>query len=341
MTSVFLSGASGYIGKHITLQLLNQGYTVRASVRSSAKADEVIAAVKPHLVDAAAINALSIVELDLLSDTGWTEALQGMDVLMHTASPFSIDKVKDENVLIRPAVDGTLRALRAAHAAGVKRVILTSSVAAIQGVELEQGATDYDESNWTDISSALGRDPYTKSKTLAEKAAWDYMASEAPEIALTTINPSMVLGAPLDRNYGTSVSVLERILDAKDPAMPDLAFSIVDVQDVAMMHVKSIDMKAAEGQRYIAASNAITFIEIAKILKKTFPNKKIVTRKAPKLLMYVLALFDGQIKSILPMLGKPVRINSKKAQAAFAFDFIDVEKSIVETGTFLMAGTGK
>ena len=341
MTSVFLSGASGYIGKHITLQLLNQGYTVRASVRSSAKADEVIAAVKPHLVDAAAINALSFVELDLLSDTGWTEALQGMDVLMHTASPFSIDKVKDENVLIRPAVDGTLRALRAAHAAGVKRVILTSSVAAIQGVELEQGATDYDESNWTDISSALGRDPYTKSKTLAEKAAWDYMASEAPEIALTTINPSMVLGAPLDRNYGTSVSVLERILDAKDPAMPDLAFSIVDVQDVAMMHVKSIDMKAAEGQRYIAASNAITFIEIAKILKKTFPNKKIVTRKAPKLLMYVLALFDGQIKSILPMLGKPVRINSKKAQAAFAFDFIDVEKSIVETGTFLIANTGK
>lgn len=341
MTSVFLSGASGYIGKHITLQLLNQGYTVRASVRSSAKADEVIAAVKPHLVDAAAINALSIVELDLLSDTGWTEALQGMDVLMHTASPFSIDKVKDENVLIRPAVDGTLRALRAAHAAGVKRVILTSSVAAIQGVELGQGSADYDESNWTDVSSALGRDPYTKSKTLAEKAAWDYMASEAPEIALTTINPSMVLGAPLDRNYGTSVSVLERILDAKDPAMPDLAFSIVDVQDVAMMHVKSIDMKAAEGQRYIAASNAITFIEIAKILKKTFPNKKIVTRKAPKLLMYVLALFDGQIKSILPMLGKPVRINSKKAQAAFAFDFIDVEKSIVETGTFLMAGTGK
>ena len=341
MTSVFLSGASGYIGKHITLQLLNQGYTVRASVRSSAKADEVIAAVKPHLVDAAAINALSIVELDLLSDTGWTEALRGVDVLMHTASPFSIDKVKDENVLIRPAVDGTLRALRAAHAAGVKRVILTSSVAAIQGVELEQGATDYDETNWTDVSTALGRDPYTKSKTLAEKAAWDYIASEAPEIALTTINPSMVLGAPLDRNYGTSVSVLERILDAKDPAMPDLAFSIVDVQDVAMMHVKSIDMKAAEGQRYIAASNAITFIEIAKILKKTFPNKKIVTRKAPKLLMYVLALFDGQIKSILPMLGKPVRINSKKAQAAFAFDFIDVEKSIVETGTFLMAGIGK
>jgi len=341
MTSVFISGASGYIGKHITLQLLNQGYTVRASVRSQAKADEVIAAVTPHLANAAAINSLSFVELDLLSDSGWTEALQGVDVLMHTASPFSIDKIKDENVLIRPAVDGTLRALRAAHAAGVKRVILTSSVAAIQGVELGQGATDYDESNWTDVSSPLGRDPYTKSKTLAERAAWDYVSTEAPEIALTTINPSMVMGAPLDRNYGTSVSVLERILDAKDPAMPDLTFSVVDVQDVAMMHVKSIDMKETEGQRYIAASSPITFVEIAKLLKRTFPNKKIVTRQAPKALILLLALFDAQIKSIVPSLGKPVRISSKKAQAAFDFDFIDIEKSIVETGTFLMAKTGK
>jgi len=341
MSSVFVSGASGYIGKHITLQLLNEGYTVRASVRSTAKSNEVIAAVKPHLVDPAAINALSFVELDLLSDDGWTEALQGIDVLMHTASPFTIDKVKDENVLIRPAVDGTLRALRAAHAAGVKRVILTSSVAAIEGVELGQGATAHDETNWTDVSSPLGSDPYTKSKTLAERAAWDYIANEAPEIAMTTINPVMVLGAPLDRNYGASVSVLERVLDAKDPAMPDIAFSIVDVQDVAMMHVSSIGMKEAEGQRYIAASDTMTFVDIAKVLKRTFPNKKIVTRQAPKFLMLLLSLFDAQIRSIVPRLGKPIRINSKKAQSAFGFSFIGVEQSIVETATFLMAETGK
>ena len=341
MTSVFLSGASGYIGKHITLKLLNNGYTVRASVRSSAKADEVIAAVTPHLLDPVTINSLSFVELDLLSDSGWTEALQNIDVLMHTASPFTVGEVKDENVLIRPAVDGTLRALRAAHAAGVKRVVLTSSVAAIQGVELDDGVSDYDESCWTDVSSPLGNDAYTKSKTLAEKAAWEYIATEAPEISMTTINPSMVLGAPLDNNYGTSVSILERVLDAKDPAMPDLAFSIVDVRDVAAMHVGSIAMKSAEGQRFIAASDAITFIEIAKLLKRTFPDRKIVTRRAPKLLMYVLALFDGQIKSILPMLGKPVRISSKKAQSTFDMKFMDVEQSIIETAKFLVANSAK
>ena len=123
--------------------------------------------------------------------------------------------------------------------------------------------------------------------------------------------------------------------------MPDLAFSIVDVRDVAAMHVRSIAMKDAEGQRYIAASDAITFIEIAKLLKRTFPEKKIVTRRAPKLLMHVLALFDGQIKSILPMLGKPVRISSKKAQSGFDMKFIDVETSIVETAKFLVAHSGK
>ena len=341
MTSVFLSGASGYIGKHITLKLLNNGYTVRASVRSSAKADEVIAAVTPHLLDPVTINSLSFVELDLLSDSGWTEALQNIDVLMHTACTFTVGEVKDENVLIRPAVDGTLRALRAAHAAGVKRVVLTSSVAAIQGVELDDGVSDYDESCWTDVSSPLGNDAYTKSKTLAEKAAWEYIATEAPEISMTTINPSMVLGAPLDNNYGTSVSILERVLDAKDPAMPDLAFSIVDVRDVAAMHVGSIAMKSAEGQRFIAASDAITFIEIAKLLKRTFPDRKIVTRRAPKLLMYVLALFAGQIKSILPMLGKPVRISSKKAQSTFDMKFMDVEQSIIETAKFLVANSAK
>ena len=294
-----------------------------------------------HLIDPVTINSLSFVELDLLSDSGWTEALQNIDVLMHTASPFTVGEVKDENVLIRPAVDGTLRALRAAHAAGVKRVVLTSSVAAIQGVELDDGVSDYDESCWTDVSSPLGNDAYTKSKTLAEKAAWEYIATEAPESSMTTLNPSMVLGAPLDNNYGTSVSILERVLDAKDPAMPDLAFSIVDVRDVAAMHVGSIAMKSAEGQRFIAASDAITFIEIAKLLKRTFPDRKIVTRRAPKLLMYVLALFDGQIKSILPMLGKPVRISSKKAQSTFDMKFMDVEQSIIETAKFLVASSAK
>ena len=337
MTTVFLTGASGYIGKHITLQLLNAGYTVRASVRSSSKRAEVVEALRSHLADPAlAETHLSFVELDLTSDAGWAEALVGVDALLHTASPFTIDPVKDEDVLIRPAVDGTLRALRAAHAAGVRRVVLTSSVAAIQGRQLPETMAEFDESMWTDVNSPLGSDPYTKSKTLAEEAAWEFVSQEAPEMLLTTINPSLVLGAPLDRNYGTSVAVLERLLSAKDPALPDVSFSIVDVKDVATLHVLSLDLAETAGQRYIAAAGALTFIEMAKVLKTAYPKRKIVTRQAPKFLLQVLALFDGQIKSILPSLGKRVGISSAKAQSAFALQFIAPEQSIVETAAFLL-----
>ena len=266
MTTVLLTGASGYIGKHIALQLLEAGYTVRASVRSNAKADEVVAALTAHLSDATAMSRLTFVHLDLTSDEGWTAALEGIDVLLHTASPFSVDKVKDENVLIRPAVDGTLRALRAAKAAGVTRVVVTSSNAAIQGAVVPAGPVTFDETFWTDVTSPIGRDPYTKSKTLAERAAWDFVATEAPDINLTTINPGLVVGAPLDRNYATSVEVIERVLAAKDPAMPDLSFPLVDVRDVAAMHVRCIDRPATFGQRYLAAAGTYSFVQIARTL---------------------------------------------------------------------------
>ena len=337
MTTVFLTGASGYIGKHITLQLLNAGYSVRASVRSSAKGAEVIDALRAHLSDPNVANThLSFVELDLESDSGWSEALQGVDALLHTASPFTIDPVSDENVLIRPAVDGTLRALRAAHAAGVGRVVLTSSVAAIQGRELPEGVTEFDESMWTDVTSPRGNDPYTKSKTLAEQAAWNFVKHEAPEMLLTTINPSLVLGAPLDRNFGTSVAVLERLLSAKDPALPDVSFSIVDVKDVAAMHVRSLEIAETAGERYVASAGALTFIDMATILKAAYPKRKIVTRRAPKFLLQILALFDSQIKAILPSLGKRVRISSTKAQTAFALEFITPKQSVVDTAAFLL-----
>ena len=190
MTKVLITGASGYIGKHVTLQLLNQGYEVRASVRKLSKSAEVRDAVTPHLIDSNNLNSrLTFVELDLEKDSGWSEALSGVDVLLHTASPFPLVSPKDENDLIRPAVDGTLRALKAAKAAGVKRVILTSSVAAIYGCELPAGVSAYDETFWSDVNHPVGRVAYTKSKTLAEKAAWDFVKIDAPEIALTTINP--------------------------------------------------------------------------------------------------------------------------------------------------------
>lgn len=337
MTKVLLTGASGYIGKHIALQLLNQGYEVRASVRNFAKSSEVISAVTPHLLDVSNLESrLTFVELDLERDGGWSEALQGVDLLMHTASPFPLGSPKDENDLIRPAVDGTLRALKAAHAAGVKRVILTSSVAAVYGIELPKGATAFDESMWTDVNHPIGRGAYTKSKTLAERAAWDYVKNSAPEIALTTINPVLVLGAPLDKNFGSSISLVERILKGKDPMLPDLRFSIVDVRDVAQMHVQAIKNDATKGERILAASGTMSFVEIAQYLKSIYPKSKIKTGQAPTALIKILSLFDSSIKGIIPMLGKPMATSGAKATRVLGISFIPVEVTLRESAAYLI-----
>jgi dihydroflavonol-4-reductase len=337
MKKVLITGASGYIGKHITLQLLNQGYEVRASVRNLSKSAEVISAVEPGLVDKSKLDKrLTFVELDLEKDAGWDVALTGIDVLMHTASPFPIASPKDENELIRPAVEGTLRALRAAKSAGVKRVILTSSVAAIYGCELPAGKTEYDETMWTDVTHPIGEGAYTKSKTLAEKAAWDFVKNQAPEIALTTINPVLVLGAPLDKNFGSSISLVERILKGKDPMLPDTRFSIVDVRDVAQMHVAAISNDATMNERLLAASATYSFVGIAKYLKSVYPMSKAKTTQAPSALIKVLSLFDGDIKTILPMLGKPMLISGAKATKILGINFIPAEVAIRESAEYLV-----
>jgi dihydroflavonol-4-reductase len=337
MTKVLLTGSSGYIGKHITLQLLTSGYEVRASVRNGAKQAEVIQAMGAHLpADFDLSSKLSFVELDLDRDAGWDSALAGVDVLIHSASPFPIASPKDENELIRPAVEGTRRALRAAHSAGVSRVILTSSVAAIYGNDLPNGKSEFDETMWSDVNHAVGRVPYAKSKTLAEQAAWDYIAAEAPEIELTTINPVLVAGAPLDQNFGSSVSVVQRILNGKDPMLPDLSFSIVDVKDVAAMHVRAIGTDASKGQRFIASAGSRTFVSMAKSLKTAFPNRKISSIQAPSALIRFLALFDGEIKAVLPTIGKHIDVNSSKAKNVLGINFIPVEKSLVETASYLL-----
>jgi dihydroflavonol-4-reductase len=337
MTTVLLTGSSGFIGKHITLRLLTEGYEVRASVRNRAKADEVRAAMVTHLPEGVDLDAaLSFIELDLESDAGWDDAIAGVDVLVHSASPFPIASPTDENDLIRPAVEGTLRALRAAHSAGVTRVILTSSVAAIYGTDLPAGATEFDESVWTDVTHPVGRVPYTKSKTLAEKAAWDYIATEAPEIALTTINPVLVTGAPLDRHYGSSVSVVERILVGKDPMLPDLSFSLVDVADVAAMHVIAIGSEAAHGQRLIACAGSRTFVQLARTLKTAFPGRKISTVQAPNFVIRFLALFDAEVRAVLPTLGKHIGANSSKATRVLGINFVTPEDSLIASANYLL-----
>jgi dihydroflavonol-4-reductase len=237
--------------------------------------------------------------------------------------------------LIIPAVQGTLRALSAAHKAGVKRVVLTSSIAAIYGSELPQGKSAFDETMFTDVNHPVGKQAYTKSKALAESAAWDYVRNSAPEIQLTTINPVLVLGAPLDGNFGSSVAIIERILKGSDPMLPDLTFSIVHVEDVAKMHILALKNSEANSQRFIASASAMSFVEIAKLLKAGFPKKKIKTLQAPDLIIRFLSLFDADIRAVLPLLGNRTPVNASKAESILGIKFISAESTVIETANFL------
>lgn len=333
---VLLTGASGYIAKHVAAALLNKGYQVRGSVRSLARGAEVRAAVAPELADATGLDhRLTFVALDLAADDGWDAALEGVDVLMHTASPFPLEQPKNENEIIRPAVDGTLRALRAAHKAGVTRVVMTSSVVAISPGRLPAGKAAHTEADWTDILDPIVS-AYGKSKTLAERAAWDFVAKEAPGMALTTINPSLVIGPPLDQNYGTSVSLIERILAAKDPMLPNICFGCVDVRDVAAMHVAVLDKAETAGERFIASDRTMTFVEIAKALKAGLPDRKIVTRQAPSFVFRLLARFDKSIKTILPILDQRDEFSNAKARDRLGITFRDTRESMVDTAKTLL-----
>ena len=340
MTKVLLTGASGYIGKHITLQLLNQGYEVRASVRSLEKTAEIIDALSGHLQDAKTLNTnLTFVELSLDSDSGWNDAMADIDVVIHSASPFPLVIPADENELIRPAVDGTLRAFKAAKKAGVKRVILTSSNAAVFGRDLPKGATEFDETMWTDINHQIGCAPYRKSKTLAERAAWDFIKNEAPEIALTVINPSLVIGAPLDNKFGSSMAIIDQLIQGTRRMLPNLRVGIVDVKDVARMHVDSIKIDATKGERILASTGTLSLVEIAKIIKADNPEIKVITRRAPTWLLKLRAIFKKDQKPGLLLVGRPNLISNAKARSLFAFNFIQPKVSIKESAKFLIANS--
>jgi dihydroflavonol-4-reductase len=334
--TILVTGASGFIAKHVVLHCLGAGHRVRASVRSPARQAEVTDALRPHLALADALDRLSFVNLDLDRDAGWRDALTGIDALLHTASPFPLSQPRDADDLIRPAVDGTLRALRAARDAGVERVVVTSSVASIMYAGFPGIRRPYTEADWTDGTLAA-LTPYTRSKALAERAAWDFVAREAPGMRLTAINPGLVLGEPLDDRYGTSLRVVERLLAGKDPAVPDVTFSLVDVADVARMHVRALDVPAAEGRRFLASGGTLTFAEMASVLRQAFPARKVVTRRAPSLLIRLLGLFDPSVRTILPDLGRRIEFSTEAARDVLGMQFADPRDVVVRSGRALVA----
>ena len=319
MTKVFVTGASGFIAKHILRELLENEYQVRASVRSDRRKDE-LQALFPDA-------ALEFATLDLTRDDGWQDALKGCDVLIHTASPFPLTEPKDPQDLIRPAVDGTLRAMHAAKDAGIKRVVLTSSCAAIYKQADKPKMSPSDETNWTSPDEpSVGA--YEASKTLAERAAWDF-AAENPDIALTTINPGAVFGPPMDARYGSSLELVEQLMTGKVPMAPPADMVAVDVRDVARMHVSAIDLEATRGERFAAASGTHRFLEFGDILKGWDSSLKTPEREAPVWMLRIMGLFSKDVKAVLGNVGRTLAVSGAKAERTFGFEFTPVKDALI------------
>jgi nucleoside-diphosphate-sugar epimerase len=335
---ILLTGISGFIAGHVALALLEKGFAVRGSVRNLGKADAVRSTLARHGADT---SKLDFVALDLLDDRGWQEAAAGCRFMLHTASPFVIATPRDRNELIRPAVEGTERALRAALAAGVERVVLTSSVAAIA---YGHGAreTTFTAADWT----VLGKpdvSAYTESKTRAERRAWEMMDAAGARNRLVTINPALVLGPLLDEDPGTSATVVQRLLKGSIPALPRISFGIVDVRDVAEAHVAAMTAPGVGGSRIPMSQATLFMAEMADTIRTAVPDAagKVPRRTLPDWGMKLFALFDEGARGIVGDLGKRRLLDSTPATNLLGRPLRTAEEAISATAKSFVAMAGR
>lgn len=335
MTTVLVTGGSGFIANHTILQLLSAGHKVRTTVRNLNRESDVRRMLKIGGADPG--DQLSFVAADLMSDSGWPAAVSGCEYVLHIASPFPSTVPKDEDELIIPAREGALRVLRASRDAGVKRVVMTSSFAAI-GYGHPQQQTPFTEKDWTDPTKSDVM-PYTKSKTLAERAAWEFIQHEGAGLELAVVNPVGVFGPVLGPDYATSVLVIQRMLDGTLPGLPHMNFGIVDVRDVADLHLRAMTNPAASGERFLAVTGEFMWlIEIARFLKARLGERarRVPTRELPDWLVRLARFKDSAVRQIIPELGKWKSASSEKAQSILGWSPRSREESILDTAESLI-----
>ena len=329
--TVLVTGGSGFIGSYCILDLLRGGYGVRTTVRSPDREGAV-----RELLGAESADALTFATADLTSDEGWPEAVAGCDYVLHVASPFPLGPPKHEDDLIVPAREGALRVLGAARDAGVRRVVLTSSFAAI-GYGRPPPGRPFTEEDWTDPEGE-GVSAYAKSKTLAERAAWDFVQSDGgPELAV--VNPVGVYGPVLGPDFSTSIELVKRLLEGSIPGLPNVAFGIVDVRDVADMHVRAMTTPEAAGERFLAiAGRFMSVPEIAATLRERMGEdaKKVPTRRLPDWLVRLVSVFDSSVKQITPELGKDRQASNEKAKRVLGWSPRSSEDALVASGESLL-----
>ncbi|HET9162755.1 MAG TPA: aldehyde reductase [Solirubrobacterales bacterium] len=332
--TVLVSGGSGFLGGWCVVELLRQGYTVRTTVRDPAREPEVRAAVASQ-VDAG--DRLAVLAADLLSDQGWDSAVEGCDYVLHVASPFPPVQPKDADELIVPAREGTLRVLRTSLDAGVERVVVTSSVAAITGGGKAASGRALDERDWSDPDN-LKMTPYARSKTIAELAAWDLVRERGEEGKLTTINPGAIVGPVMGDGRSFSLQAIERLLGGM-PGVPRIGFSFVDVRDVADLEIRAMTAPEAGGERFIAVDSFRWMSEVAAVLRDRLGEDaaKVPTRTVPNLLVRAMALFDPSARSVTGQLGKKTAVSGEKARAMLGWSPRPLDDTIAECARSLLA----
>jgi nucleoside-diphosphate-sugar epimerase len=336
-TKVLVTGGSGWIGNYVILALLSAGYTVKTTIRNLSREAEVRSYLTNGGATASDLERLSFLAASLDSDDGWAEAVQGCTYVQHVASPFPVNLPKHEDDVIVPAREGTLRVLKAAAAAGAKRVILTGSFGAVaygHGPR-EEPFTEEDWSVLDDPKNPIS--PYMKSKTIAEKAAWEFINSDAntSKMELTVILPLLVFGPVLGKDISASLEVIKKMMDGSVPGCPNMNFVFVDVRDVASIHLLAMTKPEAAGQRYVAANDdgPASMLEMAKIIKNKRPQhaKKVPSISVPNFVVHILALFDKPVRQILPDLGRFYRASNAKAKKELGWHGRGTEEIVTDT----------
>lgn len=331
--TVLVTGGSGYLGGWCVVELLRRGYRVRTTVRDLAREAEVRATVGTQ-VDGG--DRLTVLAADLHEDAGWKEAVDGCDYVLHVASPFPPTQPKDPDELIVPARDGTLRVLAASLDAGVERIVVTSSVAAITGGGKPVHRRPLDERDWSDPDNPK-LSPYARSKTIAERAAWDFMAERGATERLTTVNPGAIVGPVLSDDRSFSLQAIERLLGGM-PGVPRIGFSFVDVRDVADLEIRAMTAPEAGGKRFVAVESFQWMADIAAVLRERLGDAaaKVPTRTLPNPVVRAAAIFDPGIRSIVGQLGRKTELSSERAQTQLGWSPRPIDETVVECARSLL-----
>ena len=338
MAKVLVTGATGFIAGHVILQLLEAGHEVRGTARSASSAARLNETFSKY---AGRPIAIDLVAANLERDDGWAEAVAGMDFVQHVASPFPSGVPKDPDDLIRPATDGALRVLKASRAAGVKRVVMTSSMAAIAYGWGENRPAVLTEEHWSNPDNLKDNTAYTRSKTIAERAAWDYVNGEGKGLELAVINPAAVLGPVMSGDLSASLELLTMPLSGKIPAVPRIGFGIVDVRDVAAAQVAAMTVPGAAGERFLVSQPFMWFSDVADVLREAFPAyaKKLPKGTMPDFMLKIVAVFNPALKQVIPELGRQRQISNEKARTILGWTprtaneaIIDGAQSLIDAG---------